>query len=89
MPKTATLCFTPITPSASVSTQTIHIQTVGLRAPDPDTIMHGVAEAGLVRAPQWQCREHSVYMFTPLLALDVSLSQNITKRTRDVSSSPD
>ena len=39
--------------------------------------MHGVAEAGSVRASQWLRREHAAYMATPLLALDAWLSQNI------------
>ena len=33
--------------------------------------MHGVGEAGLVRAFQWLRKEHAVNMATPLLALDV------------------
>ena len=50
--------------------------------------MDGVAEAGAVRAFQWRRREHAAYMATPLLALDAWLSQNIKKRTQNVSSSP-
>ena len=41
--------------------------------------MHGVVEAGLVRAPQWLRREHAAYMTTPLLALDAWLGQNMKK----------
>ena len=48
----------------------MHTQTVGLRAYQVDTIMHGVAEAGSVRASQWLRREHAAYMATPLLAMD-------------------
>ena len=51
--------------------------------------MHGVAEAGSVRASHWLRREHAAYMVTPLLALDAWLGQNIKKRTRNVSSWPD
>ena len=79
MTKAATPCFTPGTPSASlVHDQNIHTQTVGLRASDLDTIiMHGVAEAGSVRASQWLRRENAAYMAAPLLALDAWLSQNM------------
>ena len=59
-------------------------QTVGLRASDLDTIMHGVAEAGSVRACQWLRGKHAAYMATPLLALDAWWSQNIKKRTQSV-----
>ena len=62
MPKAATPCFTPRIPSASLSTIRICTQTVGLRASDLDTIMHGVAEAVAQYAPpvatQRQCRIH-------------------------------
>ena len=44
--------------------------------------MHGVAEAGSVRASQWLRREHAVYMATPLLALNAWLGPNIKKRTQ-------
>ena len=37
--------------------------------------MHGVSEAGSVRATQWPRREHAAYMATPLLALDAWLTQ--------------
>ena len=53
MTKAATPCFTPRIPSASLPRSDIHTQTVGLRASDLDTIMHGGAEAGSVRASQW------------------------------------
>ena len=39
--------------------------------------MHGVAEAGSMRASRWLRREQAAYMATPLLALDAWLSQNI------------
>ena len=51
--------------------------------------MHGVAEAGSVRASQWLRREHAAYLATPLLALGAWLSENIKKSTRKVSSLPD
>ena len=73
MTKAATPCLAPRRPSASkkcLHDQTIHTKTVGLRASDLDIIMHGVAEAGSVRASQWLRREHATYMATPLLALD-------------------
>ena len=89
MTKTATPCFTPRMPSASLSANRLYTQTVGLRASDLDTIMHGVAEAGSVRASQWLRRGHAAYMTTPLLALDAWLSQSIKKHTRNVSSWPD
>ena len=89
MTKAATPCFTPRITSASLSTIRIYTQAVGLRASDLATTMHGVAEAGSVRASQWLRREHSAYMTTPLLALDTWLSQNIKKRTRNISSWPD
>ena len=46
MTKAATPCFTPRTPSATLSTIRIFTdrQLVGLRASDLDTIMHGVAD---------------------------------------------
>ena len=68
MTKAATPCFTPRIPSASLSTITIHsdIDTVGLRASDLDTIMHGVAEGGSLRASQWLHGEHAAYMANPL-----------------------
>ena len=81
MTKGATPCFTHRIPSASLSTIRLYTQTVGLRASDLDTIMHGVAEAGSVRASQWRRREHAAYMATLLLALDAWLSQNVKKRT--------
>ena len=73
-------------PPASLSTIRLytHRDTVGLRALDLDTIIHGVAEAGSVRASQWLRREHTAYMATPLLALDAWLGQNLKKRTRNV-----
>ena len=70
----------------SPRSQPIHTQTVGLRASDLNTIMHGVADAGSVRASQWLRREHAACMATPLLALHAWLSRNIKKRTRNVSS---
>ena len=87
MKRAATPCFTPTIPPASLSMIRLYTQTVGLRASDLDTIMHGVAEAGSVPASQWLRREHAAYMATPLLALDAWLSQNIKIRTRNVSSS--
>ena len=89
MTKAATPCFTPRIPLARVSTIRLYTQTVGLRASDLDTVMHGVAEAGSVRASQWLRREYAANMVTPLLVLDAWLSQNIKKRTRNVSSWPD
>ena len=61
----------------SLHDQNIHTQTVGLRAPDLDTIMHGVAEAGSVRASQGLRRENAAYMVTPLLAVDAWLRLNM------------
>ena len=84
MTKAAAPCFTPRRPSASLSTIRLYTQTVDLRAWYLDTIMHGVAEAGPVRASQWLRAEHAAYMATPLLALDAWLRQNIMKRTRNV-----
>ena len=91
MTKTATPCFTPRIPSASLSTIRIytHRQSVCEPRMDLDTIMHGVAEAGSVRAPQWLRGENAANMDTPLLALDAWLSKNMKKRTRNVSSWPD
>ena len=89
MAKAATPCFTPRIPLASLSTIRLYTQLVGLRASGLDTIMHGVAEAGSVRASQWLRREHEAYMANPLLALDAWSNQNIKKRTRNVSSWPD
>ena len=65
----------------------LYTQTVGLRAPDLDTIMHVVyvAEAGSARASQWLRREHASYMATPLLALDAWLSQTIKNCARNIS----
>ena len=88
MTKAATPCFTPRIPSASFSTIRLYTE-VGVRASDLETIKHGVAKAGSVRASQWLRREHAPYMATPLLALDSWLSQNIKKRTRSFSSWPD
>ena len=52
--------------------------------------MHGVAEAGSVRASQCLRREHAAYMATLSLALDAWLNQNINKKgNRDVFSWPD
>ena len=85
----ATSCFTPRITPASLSTIRLYTQTVGLRASDLDTVMHGVAEAGSVRASQWLRREYAAYMATPLLALDARLSHDIKKCTRTVSSWPD
>ena len=82
MTQAATPCFTPRIPSVSPSTITTHTDTVGLRASDLDTIIHGVAEAGLLRASQWLRREHAAYMATPLLVLDAWLSQNIKNSKR-------
>ena len=59
MTKAATPCFTPRIPSASLSTIRPYTQTVGLGASDLDAIMHGVAQAGSVRAAQWLRREHA------------------------------
>ena len=83
--KAATPPFTPRTLSASLSTIRLYTETVGPGASDLDTIMHGVAYSGSVRASQWLRREHAAYMATPLLALDASLSQNINKRTLETS----
>ena len=78
------------TVSKSLHDQTVHTQTAGLRAWDLDTNMHGAAEADSVRASQeLRSREHATLMATPLLALGAWLSQNIKKRTRNVSSWPD
>ena len=87
MTKAATPCFTPRISSASLTTIRLYTQTVGLRASDLDTIMHGiVAEAGSVRASQWLRREHAANITIPLQALDAWLSKYIKKRTRNVSS---
>ena len=70
MTKAATPCFTTLnTVSKYLHNQTKHTETVGSRASDLDTIMHGVAGAGSVRAFQLLRREHAAYMTTPLLAL--------------------
>ena len=55
----------------------------------PDTVMHGISEAGSVGASQWLRREHAANMVITLLTLDDWLSQNVKKRTRNVSSWPD
>ena len=86
MMKAATPCFTPRIPSASFSTTRLYTKTVSLRASDLDTITHGVAEAGSVRASKWLRRENGAYVATPLPTLDARLSQTINKRTRNVSS---
>ena len=59
MTKARTPCFTPRIPSASLSTIRLYTKTVDLRTSDVDTTMHGVAEAGSVRASQWLRREHA------------------------------
>ena len=89
MTKAAAPCFTPRIPSASLCTIRLYTQTVGLRASDLDTIMHGVAEAGSVRASLWLRREHAANLANPLLALNAWLSQSIKQRTRNVSLWPD
>ena len=77
MTKAATPYSTTRIPSTSFSTIRTYTETVGLRASDLDTVMHGVAEGGSMRASQWLRREHAAYMATPLLALDARLSQNV------------
>ena len=67
----------------------LYTQTVGLRASDLDTISHGVAAAGSVRASQLLRRNHAACMDTSLLPLDAWLGTNIKKCTRNVSSWPD
>ena len=77
MKKAGTPCLTTRIPSASLFTIRITTKTVGLRASDLDTIMHGVAEAGAVGAFHWLRREHAGYMATPLLAVDAWLCQHM------------
>ena len=52
MTKEAIPCFTPINriPSASLSSIRLYTQRVRMRTLDLSSIMHGVAEAGSVRA---------------------------------------
>ena len=89
MTKAATPCFTPRIPSSSLSTTRLHTQTVGLKASDVDTIMHGVAQAGSVCASQWLRKEHAAHIATPLLALDAWLSPSIKNCIRNVFSCQD
>ena len=78
------------TVSKSLHDQTIRTKTVGLRASDLHTIVHGVAEAVWLSARLSLATErNTAYMATPLLSLDAWLSQNIKKRTRNASSRPD
>ena len=65
MTKAASPCFTPRIPSASLCTIRQYTAAVGLRASDLHTIIHGVAEAGSVRAFQWLRREHTAYKPPP------------------------
>ena len=66
MAKAATPCFSPRIPSASLSTRSDCTHRDSWSAADLDTIMHGVAEAGSVRASQWLRREHAAKYSHPL-----------------------
>ena len=70
MTKAAITCFTPRCRQQVSPTIRLYTETIGLRASDLDTILHGVAEVGSVRVSQWLRKEHAAYMATPLLALD-------------------